>query len=49
MGLHVDRVTKALKKRMEEVGKPYVNVTQLVEAVLHNQLMEDHTRYMKHT
>lgn len=45
MGLHVDRVTKALKRRMEEVGKPYVNVTQLVEAVLHNQLMEDHTRF----
>ncbi|KAL6442673.1 hypothetical protein ACFW04_002645 [Cataglyphis niger] len=45
IGLHVDRVTKALKRRMEEVGEPYVNVTQLIEAVLHDQLMEDHTRF----
>lgn len=48
MGLHVDRVTRTLKRRMEEVGEPYVNVTQLVEAVLHDQLMEDHTRYVKY-
>lgn len=44
IGLHVDRVTRALKRRMEEVGEPYTNVTQLIEAVLHDQLMEDHTR-----
>lgn len=33
---------------MEEVGEPYVNVTQLIEAVLHDQLMEDHTRYVRY-
>ncbi|XP_050447705.1 E3 ubiquitin-protein ligase XIAP-like isoform X2 [Cataglyphis hispanica] len=49
IGLHVDRVTKALKRRMEEVGEPYVNVTQLIEAVLHDQLMEDHTRFDNNT
>lgn len=48
MGLHVDRVTRTLKRRMEEVGEPYVNVRQLVEAVLHDQLMEDDTRYVKY-
>ncbi|XP_070170336.1 death-associated inhibitor of apoptosis 2 isoform X2 [Polyergus mexicanus] len=49
IGLHVDRVTRALKRRMEEVGEPYINVTQLIEAVLHDQLMEDHTRLDDHT
>ncbi|KAM0732845.1 Baculoviral IAP repeat-containing protein 2 [Formica fusca] len=49
IGLHVDRVTRALKRRMEEVGEPYINVTQLIEAVLHDQLMEDHTRLDNHT
>lgn len=49
IGLHVDRVTRALKRRMEDVGEPYVNVTQLIEAVLHDQLMEDHTRFDNNT
>lgn len=44
IGLHVDRVTRALKRRMEEVGEPYINATHLIEAVLHDQLMEEPTR-----
>ena len=44
IGLHVGRVKRALKRRMEEVGTPYTNPDQLIEDVLRDQIMEDDTR-----
>ncbi|KAL0120680.1 hypothetical protein PUN28_008391 [Cardiocondyla obscurior] len=44
IGLHVGRVKRALKKRMERFGKPYVDVVQLVQDVLHDQVMEEDNR-----
>lgn len=44
IGLHVGRVKRALKKRMEEIGTPYTNSDQLIEDVLCNQIMEESTR-----
>lgn len=33
---------------MERVGKPYTDVVQLIQDVLHGQVMEEDNRYMKH-
>ncbi|XP_060822999.1 baculoviral IAP repeat-containing protein 7 isoform X2 [Bombus pascuorum] len=44
VGLHVGRVKRALKKRMEEIGTPYTNSDQLIEDVLCDQIMEESTR-----
>ncbi|XP_012151449.1 death-associated inhibitor of apoptosis 2 isoform X2 [Megachile rotundata] len=44
VGLHVGRVKRAIKRRMEEVGTPYTNSDQLIEDVLRGQVMEDDTR-----
>lgn len=44
IGLHVGRVKRALKKRMERVGKPYTDVVQLIQDVLHGQVMEEDNR-----
>ncbi|XP_003492056.1 putative inhibitor of apoptosis isoform X3 [Bombus impatiens] len=44
IGLHVGRVKRALKKRMEEIGTPYTNSDQLIEDVLCDQIMEELTR-----
>ncbi|XP_012523341.1 putative inhibitor of apoptosis [Monomorium pharaonis] len=41
IGLHVGRVKRALKKRMERVGKPYMDVVQLIQDVLHDQVTEE--------
>lgn len=41
IGLHVGRVKRALKKRMERVGKPYTDVVHLIQDVLHDQVMEE--------
>ncbi|XP_015599777.1 baculoviral IAP repeat-containing protein 7-A [Cephus cinctus] len=41
VGLHVGRVKRALKKRMETYGVPYTNPDQLIEDVLHIQCRED--------
>ncbi|XP_011876980.1 PREDICTED: E3 ubiquitin-protein ligase XIAP-like [Vollenhovia emeryi] len=44
IGLHVGRVKRALKKRMESVGKPYTDVVQLIQDVLYDQVMEEDNR-----
>lgn len=44
IGLHIDRVKKALKKRIEEVGIPYTHPDQLIEDVLCGQIMEESTK-----
>jgi len=44
IGLHVGRVKRALKKRMERIGKPYTDVVQLIQDVLHDQVMEEDNR-----
>ncbi|XP_011630439.1 baculoviral IAP repeat-containing protein 7-A isoform X1 [Pogonomyrmex barbatus] len=41
IGLHVGRVKRALKKRMERFGKPYTDVVQLIQDVLHDQVLEE--------
>ncbi|KAG5308351.1 DIAP2 inhibitor, partial [Acromyrmex insinuator] len=41
IGLQVDRVKRALKNRMERVGIPYTDVAQLIQDVLHHQVMEE--------
>ncbi|KYN06939.1 Apoptosis 2 inhibitor [Cyphomyrmex costatus] len=41
IGLQVDRVKRALKNRMERVGIPYSDVAQLIQDVLHQQVMEE--------
>lgn len=44
IGLHVGRVKRALKRRMEEIGTPYTNPDQLIEDVLSSQVTEELTR-----
>lgn len=39
--MHVGRVKRALKKRLEETGIPYSDSNQLIEDVLRDQVMED--------
>ncbi|KAG7201967.1 hypothetical protein KM043_004667 [Ampulex compressa] len=41
IGLHLARVTRALRRRMEIVGKPYTSADELIEDVLNDQFMED--------
>ncbi|KAG5336192.1 DIAP2 inhibitor, partial [Acromyrmex heyeri] len=41
IGLQVDRVKRALKNRMERVGILYTDVAQLIQDVLHHQVMEE--------
>lgn len=41
IGLHVGRVKRAIKKRLEETGTPYSDSNQLIEDVLREQVMED--------
>lgn len=44
----MDRVKRALKRRMEERGVSYTNAEDLIEDVLHDQTMEEYTtRYVK--
>lgn len=33
---------------MERVGKPYTDVVKLIQDVLHDQVMEEDNRYVKH-
>jgi len=33
---------------MERVGKPYTDVVQLIQDVLHDQVAEEDDRYVKH-
>ncbi|XP_043511481.1 putative inhibitor of apoptosis isoform X1 [Frieseomelitta varia] len=44
IGLHVGRVKRALKKRMEEKGTPYTNSDELIEDVLCDQVTEEMIR-----
>ncbi|XP_076245579.1 death-associated inhibitor of apoptosis 2 [Calliopsis andreniformis] len=44
IGLQVGRVKRAIKKRLERTGVPYTDSNQLIEDVLHEQMMEDDTR-----
>lgn len=46
IGLPVGRVKRALKRRMQEIGAPYKNAEQLIEDVLHDQIMEEDARYL---
>jgi len=34
---------------MERVGKPYTDVVQLIQDVLHDQVAEEDDRYVKHS
>ncbi|CAL7946636.1 unnamed protein product [Xylocopa violacea] len=49
IGLHVGRVKRALKKRMEDMGIPYTTPDQLIKDVLHNQVTEEFTRPQNET
>ncbi|XP_039307614.1 baculoviral IAP repeat-containing protein 7-A isoform X2 [Solenopsis invicta] len=44
IGVHIGRVKKALKKRMESVGKPYTDVIQLIQDILYDQIIEKDNR-----
>ncbi|RLU20359.1 hypothetical protein DMN91_006967 [Ooceraea biroi] len=44
VGLSIGRVTRALIRRMQDVGTPYKNAEHLIEDVLHDQLMEEDIR-----
>lgn len=49
IGLPVGRVKRALKRRMQEIGAPYKNAEQLIEDVLHDQIMEEDARLDSNT
>ncbi|XP_035726375.1 baculoviral IAP repeat-containing protein 7-like isoform X2 [Vespa mandarinia] len=44
IGLHVEGVKKALKKRIEETGAPHDSADQLIADVLRNQAMDEDSR-----
>lgn len=47
IGLRVEEVKRALKKRIEETGGPHDNADQLIADVLRNQAMDEDSRYVK--
>lgn len=44
----MDKIKRALQKRIEEVGIPYTHPDQLIEDVLCGQIMEESTKLVNH-
>lgn len=42
----MDRVKRALRRRLEEYGVPYTEAEELIEDVLYDQTLEEY-RYVK--